>query len=181
MNGLDCDPKSVVLGGIKENVQNNPKCRLKLPNGDSLEKSLCELLIVQILCGKKPKSFVKEAWIEVKDEFNKKNGQSFTMDQIKNRYNVLRVRHNDMKKLMSLSGFEWDSEDKKIIVDDEGVWDAYLGENPDKKKYKTNGCPIYEELCTIFGGSTATGSNAYVLINALALSFEFWLYMRHEN
>ncbi|KAI3936595.1 hypothetical protein MKW92_037981 [Papaver armeniacum] len=94
---------------------------------NSLEKSLCELLIVQILGGKKLKSFVKEAWIEVKDEFNKKNGQCFTMDQIKNRYNVLRVRHNDMKKLMSLSGFEWGSEDKKIIVDDEGVWDAYLG------------------------------------------------------
>ncbi|XP_026396894.1 uncharacterized protein LOC113291589 [Papaver somniferum] len=128
---------------------------------NSLEKSLCELLIVQILGGKKPKSFVKEAWIEVKDEFNKKNGQNFTMDQIKNRYNLFRVRHNDMKKLMSLSGFEWDSEDKKIIVDDEGVWDAYLGEYPDKKKYKTNGCPIYEELCTIFGGSTVTGSNAY--------------------
>lgn len=49
------------------------------------------------------------------------------MDQIKNRYNVLRVRYNEMKKLMSLSGFEWDHEDKKIIVDDEGVWDAYLG------------------------------------------------------
>ncbi|XP_026396263.1 uncharacterized protein LOC113290891 [Papaver somniferum] len=128
---------------------------------NSLEKSLCELLIVQILGGKKPKSFVKEAWIEVKYEFNKKNGQNFTMDQIKNRYNLFRVRHNDMKKLMSLSGFEWDSEDKKIIVDDEGVWDAYLGEYPDKKKYKTNGCPIYEELCTIFGGSTVTGSNAY--------------------
>ncbi|XP_026384803.1 uncharacterized protein LOC113280391 [Papaver somniferum] len=128
---------------------------------NSLEKSLCELLIVQILGGKKPKSFVKEAWIEVKDEFNKKNGQNFTMDQIKNRYNLFRVRPNDMKKLMSLSGFEWDSEDKKIIVDDEGVWDAYLGEYPDKKKYKTNGFPIYEELCTIFGGSTATGSNAY--------------------
>ncbi|XP_026382146.1 uncharacterized protein LOC113277206 isoform X2 [Papaver somniferum] len=27
--------------------------------------------------------------------------------------------------------------------------------------YKTNGCPIYEELCTIFGDSTASDSNAY--------------------
>ncbi|KAI3922147.1 hypothetical protein MKX01_005836, partial [Papaver californicum] len=34
-------------------------------------------------------------------------------------------------------------------------------ENPDKKKYKTIGCSIYEDLCTIFGDSTATGSNAY--------------------
>ncbi|KAI3970932.1 hypothetical protein MKX01_024579 [Papaver californicum] len=83
------------------------------------------------------------------------------MEQIKNRYSVLRGRYNEVKKLMSLSGFEWDPEEKKIIVDDEGVWDAYLKENPDKKKYKTIGCPNYEELCTIFGDSTAMGSNAY--------------------
>ncbi|KAI3975659.1 hypothetical protein MKX01_023085 [Papaver californicum] len=83
------------------------------------------------------------------------------MEQIKNRYSVLRGRYNEVKKIMSLSGFEWDPEDKKIIVDDEGVWDAYLKKNPDKKKYKTIGCHIYEDLCTIFGYSTAMGFNAF--------------------
>ncbi|KAI3986190.1 hypothetical protein MKX01_004334 [Papaver californicum] len=114
-----------------------------------------------MLGGKKPKSFLKEAWNEVKDEFNKKYEQNLTMEQIKNRYSVLRGRYNEVKKIMSLSGFEWDPEDFFFIVDDEGVWDAYLKENPDKKKYKTIGCPIYEDLCTIFSDSTATGSNAY--------------------
>ncbi|KAI3979684.1 hypothetical protein MKX01_013779 [Papaver californicum] len=107
-----------------------------------------------MLGGKKPKYFLKEAWTEVKDELNKKYEQNLTMEQIKNKYSVLRGRYNEVKKIMSLSGFEWDPEEKKNIVDDEGVWDAYL-------KYKTIGCPIYEDLCTIFGDSTATGSNAY--------------------
>ncbi|KAI3914502.1 hypothetical protein MKX01_007918, partial [Papaver californicum] len=92
----------------------------------NMEKTLCELLITQILGGKKPKSFLKEAWNEVKDEFNKKYEQNLTMEQIKNRYSVLRGRYNKVKKIMSLSGFEWDPEEKKIIVDDEGVWHAYL-------------------------------------------------------
>ncbi|KAI3982763.1 hypothetical protein MKX01_010246 [Papaver californicum] len=114
-----------------------------------------------MLGGKRPKSFLIEAWTEFKDDLNKKYEQNLTIEQIKNRYSLLRGRYNEVKKLMSLSGFEWDPEEKKIIVDDEGVWDAYLKENPDKKKYKTIGCPNYEDLCSIFGDSNATGSNAY--------------------
>ncbi|KAI3985842.1 hypothetical protein MKX01_026628, partial [Papaver californicum] len=79
-----------------------------------------------MLGGKRPKSFLKAAWTEVKNELNKKYKQDLSMEQIKNRYSVLMGRYNEVKKLMSLSGFEWDPEEKKIIVDDEGVWDAYL-------------------------------------------------------
>ncbi|KAI3939206.1 hypothetical protein MKX01_002074, partial [Papaver californicum] len=39
-------------------------------------------------------------------------------------------------------------------------WDAYVKENPDEACYKTLSCPIYEELCVLFGDSLATKSHA---------------------
>lgn len=66
--------------------------------------------------------FSKQAWNNVKDEFNKKFGTRYDKDQIKNRYNLLRERYNEVKKILSYSGFEWDPVSKNIILGDEGVW-----------------------------------------------------------
>ncbi|OVA18908.1 hypothetical protein BVC80_8939g37 [Macleaya cordata] len=48
-----------------------------------------------------------------------------------------------------------------VQVDDDGVWESYLKEYPDHKKFKTSGCPIYEELCIVFGDTTASGNLGY--------------------
>ncbi|OVA03953.1 Myb/SANT-like domain [Macleaya cordata] len=87
-------------------------------------------------------------------------GKNLKMEQIKNRYNLLRTRYKDVKKLMEISGFGWNPKEKVVQVDDEGVWELYL-KYPDHKKYKTSGCPIYEELCIVFGDTTASGNQRY--------------------
>ncbi|MCL7034292.1 hypothetical protein MKW94_005510 [Papaver nudicaule] len=81
-----------------------------------------------------------------------------SMPQIKSRYYMLRSRYQEIAKFMSSGGLSWDRDEKKVVLDNEELWDAYIMENPDEACYKTLSCPIYEELCVLFGDFVATKS-----------------------
>ncbi|KAI3913751.1 hypothetical protein MKW98_011812 [Papaver atlanticum] len=100
--------------------------------------------------GNLPNLFGNAAWTYVKDEFNRKTGKYLSVPQIKSRYYIF----------MFSGGLSWNPDEKKLVVDDERVWDAYVKDNPDKTCYKTLRCPIYEDLSVIFGDSLATKSHA---------------------
>ncbi|KAI3913752.1 hypothetical protein MKW98_011813 [Papaver atlanticum] len=127
---------------------------------DDMEKEFCELLIEQMVGGKVPNLFGNAAWTLVEDEFNRKIGKHLSVNQIKSRYYMLRSRYKEIMRFMSVGGLSWDPDEKNIVVDDERVWDAYVKENPDEACYKTLSCPIYEELCVLFGDSPVTKSHA---------------------
>ncbi|MCL7041848.1 hypothetical protein MKW94_005234, partial [Papaver nudicaule] len=120
-----------------------------------MEKEFCELLI-----GNAPNSFDNAAWTHVKDEFNRKMGKDLSVYQVKNRYYMLRARYKEVTRFMSLGGLRWDPNEKKVVVNDERVWDVYVEENPDEACYKTLSCPVYGDLCALFGDSLATKSHA---------------------
>ncbi|RZC58913.1 hypothetical protein C5167_006216 [Papaver somniferum] len=127
---------------------------------DDMEKEFCELLIEQRVGGKVPNLFGNAAWTLVEDEFNRKIGRHLSVHQIKDRYYMLRSRYKEIMRFMSLGGLSWDPDEKNIVVDDERVWDSYVKENPDEACYKTLSCPIYEELCVLFGDSPVTKFHA---------------------
>ncbi|MCL7032848.1 hypothetical protein MKW94_026286 [Papaver nudicaule] len=90
-------------------------------------------------------------WTLVKNEFNRKMEKHLTVPQIKSRYYMLRSRYKEILRFMSSGGFIWDTDEKKILVDNERAWDAYVKKNPDEACYKTLSCPIFEDLCVLFG------------------------------
>ncbi|KAI3842809.1 hypothetical protein MKX03_024753 [Papaver bracteatum] len=110
--------------------------------------------------GNLPNLFGNAAWTSVKDEFNRKTGKYLSVPQIKSRYYMLRSRYKEITRFMSSGGLSWNPDEKKLVVDDERVWDAYVKENHDEACYKTLSCLIYEDLSVIFGDSLATKSHA---------------------
>ncbi|MCL7038184.1 hypothetical protein MKW94_027154 [Papaver nudicaule] len=111
--------------------------------------------------GNAPNLFGNATWSFVTEEFNRKmRNNFFSMPQIKSRYYMLRSRYQEITRFMSSGGLRWDPDEQKVIVDNEKVWDAYVKENPDEACYKTLSCPIYEELCVLFGDLVATKSYA---------------------
>ncbi|MCL7038185.1 hypothetical protein MKW94_027155, partial [Papaver nudicaule] len=112
--------------------------------------------------GNAPNLFGNTAWALVQDEFNKKMGKNFSVQQIKNEYYMLRSRYQEIMRFMSMGGLSWDPNEKSVVVDDKRVWDVYVKENPDEACYKTLSCPIYEDLSVLFGDLVATKSHAVV-------------------
>ncbi|XP_026381599.1 uncharacterized protein LOC113276237 [Papaver somniferum] len=127
---------------------------------DDMEQEFCELLVEQMVGGNVPNLLGNAAWGLIKDEFNRKMGESLSVNQIKSRYYMLRSRYKEITRFMSLGGLRWDPDEKKVVVEDERVWEAYVKENPDEACYKTLSCPIYEELCVLFGDSPVTKFHA---------------------
>ncbi|GMY12216.1 l10-interacting myb domain-containing protein [Fagus crenata] len=103
--------------------------------------------------------FNEEAWDHVCKEFNQETGLNFDKMELKKHLAVLRKRYRIVKPLYNHGGFGWDYRRKMVDVDD-SVWKEYIEVHPEIEPYRKWGCPIYEELCTIFTKPTATGEYA---------------------
>ncbi|KAH7847012.1 hypothetical protein Vadar_020753 [Vaccinium darrowii] len=126
-----------------------------------VEKSFVELLIeeMNIQLDVIPSGFKDEAWDHVCTEFNKETGLNYDKLELKQHLAVLRKRYRIVKPLYNHGGFGWDYRRKMVDVDDQ-VWAEYIEVHPEIAPYRKWGCPIYEELCTIFTKPTATGEYA---------------------
>ncbi|KAK9164523.1 hypothetical protein Syun_005425 [Stephania yunnanensis] len=124
-----------------------------------LSKILADLMVEQALIGnKQKKSFSKKAWRYMLEEFHRKTGLKWDKDQLKNRYGVLRRHYTIVKSLLEREDFTWD-ESRRMVVANDQVWDEYIKVHPDAEVIRTNGCPIYRQLCIIFSDTKANGNN----------------------
>ncbi|XVE82500.1 hypothetical protein DITRI_Ditri16bG0009800 [Diplodiscus trichospermus] len=129
-----------------------------------LEKVLMELIIEEMNnhiddC---VSGFREDAWDRVCKEFNKETGRNFNKSDLKEHVGVLRKRYRIVKPLYDHGGFGWDYRRKVVDVDD-CVWREYIEVYPQMKPYRKYGCPIYDELCTIFTKPKATGEHAVAI------------------
>ncbi|KAA8547474.1 hypothetical protein F0562_003662 [Nyssa sinensis] len=126
-----------------------------------LEKIFVELLIEEMKYHLDviPSGFKDEAWDRVCEEFNKETSLNYDKMELKKHLTVLRKRYRIVKPLYNHGGFGWDNRRKMVDVDDL-VWAEYIEVHPEIKPYRKWGCPIYEELCTIFTKPRATGEYA---------------------
>ncbi|KAI8569315.1 hypothetical protein RHMOL_Rhmol02G0269400 [Rhododendron molle] len=102
-------------------------------------------------------TFNKQAWTEMISMFNAKFTSQYDKDVLKSRYTSLWKQFNDIKNLLGQNGFSWD-EARQMVVADDYVWDAYIKTHPDARPYKTKAVPNFNDLCLIYGYTTADGS-----------------------
>ncbi|GLT82620.1 hypothetical protein SLE2022_009810 [Rubroshorea leprosula] len=123
----------------------------------SLTGILVDLLVGQVHKGNRlNNSFSKKAWKSICDAFNRKTHLKWDKEQLKNRFAVLRRQHALVKCLLDQKDFTWDESTGAIIANDE-AWAEYIRGQPDAETIKSNGCPIYKQLCVIFSEPTTNG------------------------
>ncbi|KAF5458790.1 hypothetical protein F2P56_022795 [Juglans regia] len=83
--------------------------------------------------------------------------RNFNSDQVKGKIARLKRRQREFTDLMKQTGLGWDSARKAPVASEEH-WMNAIRVRPSWKHFKTYGCPKYEQLCTIFGCSVATGT-----------------------
>ncbi|GMP33927.1 hypothetical protein CsSME_00007028 [Camellia sinensis var. sinensis] len=101
-------------------------------------------------------TFNKQAWTDMLSVFNAKFSSQYDKDVLKSRYTSLWKQFNDIKNLLGQSGFSWD-ESRQMLVADDYVWDAYLKVHPDAWPYKTKTVLNFNDLCLIYGYTSADG------------------------
>ncbi|XP_031402942.1 uncharacterized protein LOC116212456 isoform X2 [Punica granatum] len=104
-------------------------------------------------------SFDEQAWDRVVVEFNKLTSLSYDKAELKKQVSLLRKRYRIVKPLYNHGGFGWNYRRKMVDVDDT-IWREYIEVHPEIAPYRKWGCPIYEQLCTIFTKPLATGKYA---------------------
>ncbi|GFP88162.1 uncharacterized protein at2g29880 [Phtheirospermum japonicum] len=115
-----------------------------------LTKALVDLMVDQIHKGNTSnKSFNKKGWKFICDDFRIQTGYWWDNEQLKSRYVVLRKQYVNVSLLLDHPDFKWDEATGSITATDE-AWDGYIMEHPDAETVRSMGCPIYNQLRTIF-------------------------------
>lgn len=92
----------------------------------TMERYFIDLMLEQMNKGNRiGHTFNKKAWTDMLSVFNTKFGSQYDKDVLKSRYTNMWKQFNDIKNLLSQSGFCWD-ETQQMVVADDYVWDAYI-------------------------------------------------------
>ncbi|KAG2678722.1 hypothetical protein I3760_11G016200 [Carya illinoinensis] len=84
----------------------------------------------------------------------------YDASQIKGKIHRLKGKQCLFSDLISQTGMGWDPQTGTVIASDEH-WSHAIRAKSQWKNFCHAGCPKYEELCTIFGASVATGAHAH--------------------
>ncbi|KNA18938.1 hypothetical protein SOVF_066120 [Spinacia oleracea] len=127
-----------------------------------LEKVFVELLLEEMkmhddVCAT---GFSEQVWDHVCQEFRNETGSEFDKKELKKHLAVLKKRYRIVKPLYTHPGFGWDYRRKMVDVDYE-LWKDYIEVHPEAAPYRKYGCPLYDDLCTIFTKPIATGKYAF--------------------
>lgn len=149
----------------------------------AMERYFIDLMLEQLHRGARiGHTFNKQAWTEMLAMFNAKFSSQYDKDVLKGRHTNLWKQFNDVKNLLGHNGFSWD-ETRQMVVADDYVWDAYikvkcgfytrffcrksihdweitkhmLQVHPDARSYKTKAVLNFNDLCLIYGYTTADG------------------------
>ncbi|XWS17876.1 hypothetical protein CRYUN_Cryun33cG0106200 [Craigia yunnanensis] len=121
----------------------------------TMERYFIDLILEQMHRGNRiGHTFNKQAWTDMLTVFNAKFGSQYDKDVLKSRYTNLWKQFNDVKNLLGQSGFSWD-ESRQMVVADDYVWNAYIKAHPDARSFKTKAVLNFNDLCLIYGYTTA--------------------------
>ncbi|XP_062083372.1 L10-interacting MYB domain-containing protein-like [Humulus lupulus] len=125
------------------------------------EEIFIELMEEEVLKGNKnTTTFTKQSWKYIKEELCARAKRNYSDMQLRNKYNQLKQKHKDFKSLLKETGMGYNAVTGEVSATDE-VWDKLIRVNKSAKRFRKKGCKFYEKLCTIFGDTTATDSNAH--------------------
>ncbi|KAE9612406.1 putative Myb/SANT-like domain-containing protein [Lupinus albus] len=123
----------------------------------SQDKYFLELMLTHVHKGNKiGKSFSRQAWADMIDQFNTKFGFKYDVDVLKNRHKRFRKQYSEIKMTVSRNGFLSDGTLNTMMADDK-TWDGQTKAHPDVRPYRTRDFPYYNDLCKIFGHAVADG------------------------
>ncbi|TQD75771.1 hypothetical protein C1H46_038668 [Malus baccata] len=123
----------------------------------TMERYFIDLMLEQLHRGARVgHTFNKQAWTEMLSVFNAQFGSHYDKDVLKSRYTTLWKQFNDVKNILGQNGFSWD-ESRQMVVADDYIWDAYIKVHPDARPYRTKPVLNFNELCLIYGYTTADG------------------------
>ncbi|KAL1168130.1 hypothetical protein V6Z11_A05G064300 [Gossypium hirsutum] len=123
----------------------------------TMERYFIDLMLEQMHRGNRiGHTFTKQAWTDMLAVFNANFGSQYDKDVLKSRYTNLWKQFNDVKNLLGQNGFSWD-ESRQMVVADDYVWNAYIKAYPDARCYKTKAVLNFNDLCLIYGYTTADG------------------------
>ncbi|WCJ43189.1 L10-interacting MYB domain-containing protein [Euphorbia peplus] len=122
-----------------------------------MERYFIDLMLDQMHRGNRMgHTFNKQAWTDMLTVFNAKFGTKYDRDIFKTRYTNLWKQYNDVKNILDQNGFSWDDARKMVIADD-GVWDAFIKAHPDSQCYKRKSLMNFDDLCLIYAYTAADG------------------------
>ncbi|KAG7991284.1 hypothetical protein I3843_02G067500 [Carya illinoinensis] len=128
---------------------------------DEMEEKLIDLLYADALIG-----VIKVGRITSQDHatyaqrLTAMGRSKYDASQIKGKIHRLKGKQRLFSDLISQTGMGWDPETGTVIASDEH-WSHAIRVKSQWKNFRHAGCPKYEELCTIFGVSVATGAHAH--------------------
>jgi hypothetical protein len=120
---------------------------------------LLELLLEQTALGKRcdgGNGWKKEAWQVVMNSLNEKFEVKLNTKQMKECFNNLKKEYQLVKELRNLSGFGWNSE-AQMVTAKADVWDAYLAEHKDAKRFRGKIWPFWDAMHQLLDGRIPTG------------------------
>ncbi|KAL7595601.1 hypothetical protein Lser_V15G30039 [Lactuca serriola] len=123
----------------------------------TMERYFVDLMLEHMNLGNRVgHTFNKQAWNDMLAVFNAKFGSQYDKDVLKSRYTNLWKQFNDVKIMLSQTGFSWD-ETRNMVVADDYIWDSYIKAHPDARQYRTKGVQNFSDLCLIYEHTTADG------------------------
>ncbi|KAI4308230.1 hypothetical protein L6164_031327 [Bauhinia variegata] len=103
---------------------------------DEMDHWLGKTLLDQVSRGYKiDKILPTEAYETAVSSLNAKFGLNLTKDHIKNRLKTRKKQYEQIKELLSHSGFKWD-ETQKIVIANDSTWNDYIKKHPDAGLYE---------------------------------------------
>ncbi|XP_056175214.1 uncharacterized protein LOC115669025 [Syzygium oleosum] len=137
------------------------KCTYMAKWTEPLTELFVSLMVDEVKMGTRTScTYNKVGWINIEKKFNEQTGLHFSLTQFKNKAHKLKRKYGSFKKLLSTTGFGWDDDSKKVVVDDETVWANHIKDNTEWAKFRKDGFPLYSQLCVVFGDTYATGEFA---------------------
>ncbi|KAJ1375364.1 Myb/SANT-like domain [Sesbania bispinosa] len=116
-----------------------------------------------------------QAWSDMVVLFKERFGIQFDKNYLKQCCKGLEKLYHSLRSLLEQRGFSWD-ETQQVISACDGVWDAYIKENPDANSYRNHQKPNYNDLCLIYGNSdtemTCNLANQNVGYNDYSIKFQ---------
>ncbi|VAI69681.1 unnamed protein product [Triticum turgidum subsp. durum] len=126
----------------------------------SKHKILLNILKDQSLQGgKEGTGYTKKAWRDILGQFNDSRVEKLELQQLKNRHKYYRSCYSTMDRLLKLTGFGWDDDDKMIKASEE-IWEELIKKDKSLQEYRDKVWPSWVDLQAICATSTASGAGA---------------------
>lgn len=117
------------------------------------ENLFISIMEEEVIKGNKVKTtFCRDSWNFIRETLSKKTKYNYSDSQVRNKFNQLRSRYNNFKKLLAETGIRFVSSTGQVIASEQ-VWHRLYSAHKMAKRFQKKGCPSYDKLRVIYGRS----------------------------